>query len=210
MNWPQFYLTCFGIGFVLSIVFAFSGAFHLHLPAAKHLHLPHAKSAAQDVHGLTHVSPFNLFSIMAFLAWFGATGYLLTRYTAFIAITALLLSSLSGIVGGGIVFYFLAGVMLRHEHILHDSDFEMVGMIGRVSNTVFANGVGEILFEQNGRTKHCGARTETGATIPRGSEVVVTRYERGIAFVKPWDEFLSHHDQAPQLDQAPSSEPKEA
>ena len=49
----------------------------------------------------------------------------------------------------------------------------------------------EILFEQNGRTKHCGARTETGVTIPRGSEVVVTRYERGIAFVKPWGFELS-------------------
>ncbi|GAC1649009.1 MAG: hypothetical protein NVS9B15_08040 [Acidobacteriaceae bacterium] len=190
MNWEQFYLVCFGLGFVLSLTFAFTGAFHLHLPGKfAHGH-GHGKAGARDVHGLTHVSPFNLFSVMAFLAWFGAAGYLLTKYSSFVALTALGLSALSGLVGGGIVFYFLAGVMLRHEHVLDDADFEMVGVIGRVSGRVLPEGVGEILFEQNGRTKHCGARSADGVLIERDSEVVVTRFERGIAWVKPWEEFL--------------------
>jgi hypothetical protein len=197
MNWSEFYLVCFGVGFVLSVIFAFSGAFHVHLPgkfAHTHAHgHAHGSSGGKgDVHGLTHVSPFNLFSISAFLTWFGATGYLLTRYSSFIAFTALSLSALSGMVGGGIVFYFLTGVMLRHEHVLDDADFEMVGVIARVIGRVTPNGIGEILFEQNGRTKHCGARTEGGATIERDSEVVVTKYERGIASVTPWDEFVGN------------------
>jgi len=193
MNWEQFYLVCFGLGFVLTLVFGFTGAFHVHMPgkfAHGHGHA-HGKAGARDVHGLTHVSPFNLFSIMAFLAWFGATGYLLTKYSSLVALTALALSALSGLVGGGIVFYFLAGVMLRHEHVLEDADFEMVGVIGRVSGRVLPDGVGEILFEQNGRTKHCGARSTDGVAIERDIEVVVTRFERGIAWVKPWAEFIA-------------------
>ena len=33
------------------------------------------------------------------------------------------------------------------------------------------------------------ARAETGAAIPKGVEVIVTRYEKGIAYVRPWDEL---------------------
>ena len=34
-----------------------------------------------------------------------------------------------------------------------------------------------------------GARAESGTAIPKGVEVVVTRYEKGIAYVRPWDEL---------------------
>ena len=33
-----------------------------------------------------------------------------------------------------------------------------------------------------------GARSEDGAPIPKGSEVIVTRYEKGIAYVRPWED----------------------
>ncbi len=33
------------------------------------------------------------------------------------------------------------------------------------------------------------ARGEGGLEIPKGVEVVVTRYERGIAYVRPWEEL---------------------
>ena len=32
MNWQAFYLGCFGVGLVLSLVSFLSGALHLHLP----------------------------------------------------------------------------------------------------------------------------------------------------------------------------------
>jgi hypothetical protein len=31
-------------------------------------------------------------------------------------------------------------------------------------------------------------RSENGLAIAKGVEVVVTRYDRGIAYVRPWDE----------------------
>jgi hypothetical protein len=34
-----------------------------------------------------------------------------------------------------------------------------------------------------------GARTEDGSAIDKGAEVVISRYEKGIAYVKPWEEF---------------------
>lgn len=205
MNWEQFYLICFGVGFVLSMVFAFSGAFHIHLPGkfagsahvghAGHAHGTAGKAIGSGAPDFTHahVSPFNLFSIMAFLAWFGGAGYLLTHYASLVAWIAFALATLSGVVGASIVFYFLAKVMLANERVLCDSDFEMVGVIGRVSGTIRESGMGEILFTQAGRRKSCGARSENGTPIPRDTEIVVTRYERGVAYVRPWSEFAQEH-----------------
>ena len=31
------------------------------------------------------------------------------------------------------------------------------------------------------------ARSDDGREIPRGAEVIVTRYEKGIAYVRTWD-----------------------
>jgi len=35
----------------------------------------------------------------------------------------------------------------------------------------------------------CGARSEDGSAIAKGTEIVVTRYEKGIAYVRLWSEM---------------------
>lgn len=50
-------------------------------------------------------------------------------------------------------------------------------------------GTGEIIFSQAGTRKTCGARSEDGAAVEKGSEVIVTRYEKGIAYVRLWEEM---------------------
>jgi membrane protein implicated in regulation of membrane protease activity len=198
MNMETVYLVCFGVGLALSLVFALTGAMHIHLPGKAfahghvHVHVHHGAHASR-VGARSDVSPFNLFSAMAFLAWFGGAGYLLTRYSSFVGLTALLLAMLSGVAGAAIVFWFFAKVMLTKERVLEDADFEMVGVIGHVSSSVFPNGSGEVIFEQNGRRKGVCARSESGAQIERGTEVVVTRYERGVAYVRPWTEFAEEN-----------------
>ena len=47
----------------------------------------------------------------------------------------------------------------------------------------------EIVYSQGGTRRVAGARGESGAAIPKGAEVVVTRYEKGIAYVRAWDEL---------------------
>jgi len=46
-----------------------------------------------------------------------------------------------------------------------------------------------LIYSQEGTRRVAGARAETGAAIPKGTEVVVTRYEKGIAYVRPWEEL---------------------
>jgi hypothetical protein len=66
----------------------------------------------------------------------------------------------------------------------------MTGVLAKVSDSIRGNGsIGEILFSQTGATRCSAARSDDGRTIERGTEVVVIRYERGIAYVRPWAEL---------------------
>ena len=65
----------------------------------------------------------------------------------------------------------------------------MSGVLGRVSIPIRENGTGELIYSQQGTRRSCGARSESGAAIDRGAEVVVMRYEEGIAYVRRFDEL---------------------
>ena len=166
-----------------------------HLAHASHIghgaSLARGASAAGHGNGVNaagHVSPFDFSTITAFLAWFGGTGYLLTRYSDLWTVLALGIAVFGGLVGAAVVFWFLVKVLLAHETILDPSDFDMVGVLARVNSSIRPGGTGEIVFSQAGVRRPSGARSEDGIAIPKGQEVVVTRYEKGIAYVRSWDD----------------------
>jgi hypothetical protein len=194
MTWAIFYLTCFLVGVTLSVLSFLSGSFHLphfhpHIP---HAHLGHAGSAHAGAHGAGSANeiPFvNFGTVCAFLAWFGGTGYLLTRYSTLVVTAIATLAFMAGLAGAGVVFWFVAKVLLAHEHELDPADYDRVGVLGKVVSTIREGGTGEIIFSQAGTRHTCGARSENGLALPKATEVVVTRYERGIAYVRAWDEL---------------------
>lgn len=186
MNWQEFYLICFLVGFGLSAFALLAGSVHLHLP---HLHLHHGihlPHGAQGMRGSAEMPWFNFATVSAFLAWFGGTGYLLARYSMFWFVTALALSMLSGLAAAAAVFWFVAKVLLSREAPLDPADYDMVGVLGRLSIPIRPGGTGELIYSQEGTRRVAGARAEDGAAIPKGMEVMVTRYEKGIAYVRPW------------------------
>src|SRR5713226_6358055 len=112
MTWSDFYLLCFLVGFSLIVLSFLAGAVHIHLPFKIHLpfHGAHHAGGSSSHGGLrsgTHISWFNASSAMAFLAWFGGTGYLLTRHSRLLAVISLLLATLAGLAAGWVVFRFM-------------------------------------------------------------------------------------------------------
>src|SRR5215471_13632004 len=108
MSWELFYLICFAVGFLFSVLSFLSGTMsvHLHLPHFLHFgngaghgvghgmggggaHAAGAHGASGAAHGAhgthahaTHGPHFSLFNPVtgaAFLTWFGGTGYLLVH-----------------------------------------------------------------------------------------------------------------------------------
>jgi len=200
MTWQTFYLACFLLGFVLAVL-AFLGGSLESLGAIGHalhghgLHFGHAPAPA--AHGGTppaggHASSvprYNLFTFMAFLAWFGGVGYLLSSRAHLVPLVVLGFALAAGALGSAVIVGFLTRVLLRHERFLEAADFEMVGVLGRVTVPIRAGGTGEIVYSQANTRRSAGARSDSGAAIARGAEVVVTRYERGLAYVRPWKEL---------------------
>ena len=195
MTWADFYMACFLFGLLVSVLSLFVGVFHIHLPGFDTLHHLHGHGFHLHFDGAhagggSGVSPFNLSTIMAFLAWFGGAGYLLTVWGHVGLVGVLGLATLFGITGGAIVFLFLAKVLMRSDGTLFVADYHVEGLLGRVSSGIRAgDGTGEIIFAQQGVRRTCGARSEDGSEIPKGTEIVITRYERGIAYVRKWDEL---------------------
>lgn len=196
MTWASFYLICFLAGLFLSGftllggIAHFAGVGHVHVPHVPHVHVPHAPhvSGATATQGPATIPWWNAFSIMTFLCWFGAAGYLLTRYGSFVATIVVVLAAICGVVGGSIIFLFLTRVLMPHEHELTSDETEIVGAVGRVSSPIRSSGTGEVVYEQLGAIRSVPARSEDGAAIPKEEEVFVVRYEKGIAYVRPWAE----------------------
>ena len=202
MTWSDFYLICFAVGFLLSFVSFIAGGlhWHLHIPhfldlGIGHLPVGHAPAGpaiqAPGAHGLpaAPVSPFNFITLTAFLAWFGGTGYLITRFSGIWLLLGLVIAVAAGLAGATVIFLFLTRVLTSQEENMDPADYDMVGVLGRLSIPIRAGGTGEIIYSQAGTRRTCGARSENGNALEKGSEVVVTRYEKGIAYVRRWEEM---------------------
>ena len=113
---------------------------------------------------------------------------------------ALFFALLSGLAGAAIVFWFMAKVLTSPDAEMDPADYEMVGVLGRISVPIRQDGTGEIVFAQGGTRHAVGARSENGTAIPKGSEVVVTQYEGGIAYVRLWEELAEGGTQTDSSD----------
>ena len=192
MKLATFYLVCFVIGFAFSALSFFTGSLrlHFHLPGHGQFHFGGHAAQSGSAHG-GHFPFFNPFSMAVFLAWFGGTGYLLTRYEHVWMITILAIATVAGLTGATLIFLFIARVLMAHDYSLDPMDYEMPGVLGRVSSSIRSRGTGEIIFVQDGARRASAARSETEEPLNTGEEVIVTRYEQGIAYVRRWDEVAS-------------------
>lgn len=209
MTWENFYLVCFALGFIFSFLSFLLGGFHWHLPhflggahvhAGPDVHIHHAGRGVAARGGATgrgqvEAPLLNPVSLAAFLAWFGGVGFLLSRFSAVWFVVGLGIALLSGVTGAGIIYLFLSRVLMSEEENLDPADYDMVGVLGHISMPIREGGTGEIIYSQEGTRRTCGARAEDNSAMSKGREVVVTRYEKGIAYVRLWSEMSGESEQ---------------
>ncbi len=137
--------------------------------------------------------PFNLSTILGFVAWFGGVGYLVKNGLDGAAFLSVLAAVGGGIAGGAAIYWVLAKVVAPADKPLDPKDYELPGTIGRVSSSIRLGGVGEVVFEQQGVRQVIAAKSLDEIAIPRGLEVVILRTDHGIAYVQPWEMLLAEH-----------------
>jgi len=232
MSWPEIYLLCFFVGALWSVATLLLGGFHLgHSPSAHlggHGHFGHGHVGhvghGQAGHVQSHTGPpkagdapsgesavwgwlgamANPSVVAVYLAWFGGVGYLLTKHSGLQFWANLLISMAFGFCGASVLAGFLR-FLQSHEKPLEAIDYEMVGTLARVSCPIRPNGVGEIIYLRDGARKAIAARSDDGHQIGREEEVIVMRFEKGIAYVRTWEAIT----QPAALTSAPEALPKE-
>lgn len=173
------FVVCFISGLGLSVVSVASGMHHGHP-----LHLPKFMRHAGVKRS---TSMINAAAATAFLTWFGGGGLLLERLTPLALPLIYAAAAVIG-AGGATLINKAIGALARQEQPAEP--LSMIGVIGRTVVPIRAgDGTGEIVFTHAGTRRVAGARSEAGRAIAKGTEVIVTRYERGIAFVNTWDEL---------------------
>ncbi len=191
------FIGCFWFGLLFasaSLLLGLFGGQDLHVHG---LHL-HGHGGANGAHGANaHISPFNASTLAAFLTWFGGAGYLLTRYSGLTAVGITALASLSGAVGAGILFAGLARVIVPRLTVMRQEDFDLEGIVARVSSTIQPGGTGEIVYTLGGTRHSDGARSATSELLERGTEVVILRMDKGIAYVDRWSKFAEANQLPP-------------
>ena len=177
------YLGCFLLGTLLVVLSSVAGI-------GEHDHaVGHGIGAHGHQGGLDHdgPSPFNMQTILAFVTFFGGVGYAL-RIAGTTGPLGLFGAVVGGFAGGAIVFFVLVRFLYRQQTpFLKEADYLLPGTIARVSSTISEGGIGEIIFSKGGHQRVEGARGTNGKPIERGREVVIVKYDRGIAEVEPLD-----------------------
>jgi hypothetical protein len=130
------------------------------------------------------ISPLNMPTILAAITWFGGVGYVLTRmaFLGWIMIAGIAL--VGGFLGGYIVYYFFAKVLWPAQtRPMDPMEYDLRGTYARVVSGIARDGTGEIMYTKGGTRSVAGARSADGSPLPKGSDVMVVRYERGLAYV---------------------------
>jgi hypothetical protein len=73
--------------------------------------------------------------------------------------------------------------------VMRPEDYREQGVLGRLTSSIRAGGVGEVVYTLGGARRVDGAKSVGGEPLDKGTEVVIHRVERGIAYVERWDEF---------------------
>jgi hypothetical protein len=129
----------------------------------------------------------NVPSVAAFATLFGATGYLLTRYTRLGPIGRVLIAApvgVAGVVGAIALIAKWAVPSAMQEEV--DERYLLQGHLALVTRAIGAGGRGEIRYDEGGASYMVPAASLEGIPLEEDTEVVIERIEDGVAYVEPW------------------------
>lgn len=183
----------FGLIFTLgSLLLGFG-----HIDAGHDADVGHGLDHGADHGGTGHFAGlFNVSSLLAFVTWFGGVGYVARNGLGLWGWLSIILGLVGGLIGAAVISWFLISFLRKNSQEMNPRDWDQVGVIGHVSSSIRPSGYGEIVYEQNGIRQVAAAKAEGDGGIPRNTEVVVLRIEKGVAIVEPFEELLASHNEA--------------
>jgi len=137
------------------------------------------------------ISPINFQTLVAALTGFGGVGYLLSSLGG-VGLLLSVVGASAGAFGTGWLIYRFQRFLVRGERPLPPTSY--TGIVGKLTVPIREGGTGEVVYTQHNSRMVSAARSVDGRPIPKGEEVVILRYERGVAYVQPWRELMKQEE----------------
>jgi len=138
-----------------------------------------------DVGGAMEFPSISPFTFASFMTGFGAAGIAANLAFNVSAVASLLWAALGGLVVGGAMQFFFAGVLLKSQGSSEVRPSQLAGTPAEVTVPIPQGSNGQIAFVAQGRRVTYVARAEGDAAIPRGAQVEIVRIVGGTAVVRP-------------------------
>lgn len=169
------YLICLGGGLFLTLLMSAFSHFGAHEGGDGHLGGGGHAEAGLDGSDMPGLAPLSPTSVAVFVTAFGAFGLIVTRFDALTGWVSIPLAVLGAFgIAAGVVAMFRA-IFSRTQSSSESHTGKLVGMPAAIITPIPQGGVGEISYVDSGSRYTAAARSETGATIPSGESVVITR-----------------------------------
>lgn len=136
--------------------------------------------------GVTRPAAYlNLPAVAAFMVSFGAVGYLFVRSSSFSTASILLFAA----IGGGLGWFGMSMLMAKwalrpSEPNAHDAAEEIQGQPAVVVTAISTGSPGSIRYGHPGQL--APAKSVDSSTLAPGTEVVIDRFDEGVAIVEDW------------------------
>ncbi|PKO19419.1 hypothetical protein CVU37_04305 [candidate division BRC1 bacterium HGW-BRC1-1] len=183
------FLGCFLVGFALTLISLLFGFDHgggegVHFGDGSGMDMGDGGDAGDGGGGGHHASFFSYTGMLMFLTCFGGVGYILNRHASGALLFILTGSVVAGMLGATVMFLYFNHFLRHGETPMNPSDYQMAGTLGRITSGIRLGETGEVTYVQGGARKTIGARSDEDLPHPQGEEVVIVRYERGLAYVR--------------------------
>jgi membrane protein implicated in regulation of membrane protease activity len=123
------------------------------------------------------------------------------------AIFSLPIGLIGGLIGAYVIYQALKRLRAGEREMNAESE-RLEGTIARVTSSIRAGGVGEIVYKLGDSWQVAAARAGDGVAIPRNAQVVITGRTGGIDMVETWESFLGdeHADLVPLVTDLPDAQ----
>lgn len=179
------YVACLALGLLFTIISASLGHFFGGHDSAGDVGTGGHAEAGYDHSGVPGISFFSPTVLSCFVTAFGACGLILSRVEATrnVWISAPI-SAVAGVAMALLAFGLFNYMFKQTQSSSESRVATLVGQSASIVTPIPANGVGEIAYVQGGCRYTAPARTESGAPIPAGKPVRITRIVGSQYFVE--------------------------
>lgn len=137
-----------------------------------------------NVFGWNLFFPISPMLYMLFFTVFGGVGWILYKADNVFSIwVVMLIAVAAGMVIAGFFSICIIGPLKKAQNTSAPEEEELIGVLGKVTEKIYKDGFGEITYMIHGNCYSAPAKTTTGESLEKGSDVTICWIEEHVFYV---------------------------